>query len=101
MIHNLDAVSIILNAPSITEEVQSQFIHLYKMYRDNDPPPISLLRSPTMIDIFVNYLFIPSQSVRQNKDVKKSCVWLFGYSASGEYFFFRFQVSFVIPLKLF
>jgi len=78
----LHCINTIMNANGITEEVQTQFIQLYKMYRDNDPPPIALLRSPTIIDIFVSYLFIPMPSVRINKDVKKSCVWLFGYAAS-------------------
>jgi len=81
----LQAITTILNAPNITDEVQSQFITLYKAYRTDDPPPIALIRAPSIIDVFVNFLFIPSSLIalsQPSKDAKRSCVWIFGYAAS-------------------
>ena len=85
----IDALTTILNATGITSEVENNMIILYKLYHDSDPPPIQLLRSPSLIDIFVNFLFIPTSNQSSNlnpqlhKDAKRSCVWLFGYLASG------------------
>ena len=57
------SITAILNAPNIGEEVENEFINLYQLYHDSDPPPIQLLRSPSLIDIFINFLFIPTSSV--------------------------------------
>ena len=70
----------------IKKSQKSQFITLYKVYRTDDPPPIALIRAPSIIDIFVNFLFIPSSLLalsQPSKDAKRSCVWIFGYAASG------------------
>ena len=54
---------------------------LSDLYRNSEPPPIALLRSPAIFDLFINYLFIPQQASNMNQDQKSKCVWLFGYAA--------------------
>lgn len=56
-------------------------IRIFKFYRDTEPPPIDLLRSPALTEIFLKLLFIPSQVNLLCTDGRMKCIWLYGYSS--------------------
>ncbi|OQR75335.1 negative elongation factor D-like [Tropilaelaps mercedesae] len=53
---------------------------LFNLYKSNDPPPVDLIREPTLLELLLDALFKPGS--RLNPDHKPKYIFLLAYAAS-------------------
>ncbi|XP_003739553.2 negative elongation factor D [Galendromus occidentalis] len=53
---------------------------LYNLYKSNDPPPVDLIREPTLLELLLDALFKPGSKI--NPDHKPKYIFLLAYASS-------------------